>query len=146
VPLHDRILGCCSYIVPAVEAVRVINRNFPSTSKTARRLLGSLLDVPTNGWGGFIVFMGLNYIVQHPGKLSRTIRFSVSQAMALRTVVWTTGLLNRVSDAFLWKLAASASSTIILLAALYSIGVTLTGDLPDNLPFISEKCLLQSLK
>lgn len=147
----DKIVSVLPYLFPLIDGLQFarffIEGNPDSPLATAALIAyGLYRSIPLSG---FLSFVTLNFLSSNP-KLNKLVRFNMQQAVYLDIALFAPALLVALGAGLLTQLgvqipasAAELGSDAMFLTLLGTIGYTsissLLGQVPDKLPFISDR-------
>jgi hypothetical protein len=147
----DKLVSVLPYLFPLIDGLqfaRFFVEGNPENPLAIAALVayGLYRAIP---FSGFLSFLTLNFLSSNP-KINKLVRFNMQQAVYLDIALFAPALLVTLSAGLLNQLgvtipanAAELSSDAMFLILLATIGYTsvssLTGELPNKLPFISKR-------
>jgi len=147
IPPLERVLSILPYTLPLLDSLsfgRFVFAAVPALAGPILKVLGPLYmvyrGVPFVAFG---IFLALYFFVVRNSNISRYIRFNTYQALLLDIALLIPQLFSsfRLGSGFPAHIGELASSTVfyaILLAVGYAVATVARGQLPDQIPAVSE--------
>lgn len=151
----DKIFSILPYFLPLADALPYANYLITSShldTNPAFAIFAILLTfyqrVP---FGGLLAFIFFNYLSSNL-KLNRLVRFNIQQAIFFDIFLIFPGLAGSIVEILsqysnnpvpvaITEISTTGTFLVVLTAVLYSVGLTLTGNLPTGVPFVSDRVL-----
>eukprot|EP00315_Gephyrocapsa_oceanica_P014064 CAMPEP_0185349320 /NCGR_PEP_ID=MMETSP1364-20130426/2250_1 /TAXON_ID=38817 /ORGANISM="Gephyrocapsa oceanica, Strain RCC1303" /LENGTH=230 /DNA_ID=CAMNT_0027948811 /DNA_START=11 /DNA_END=703 /DNA_ORIENTATION=- len=148
-PAVERVFATLPYVLPFLDGFQYglyVFNNVPGGVGFAEAVLPLVIAFNSLPFSGIIFFIGLSFFTRPDSGLSRFVRFNIQQALVLDILLIIPSLFSGAAGMVPSSVAIIGSNFVFYTMALvvtYALYSNARGELPDQVPVISEAAGLQ---